>query len=421
MPQASSAARNLSEDAPQAVEAVERVSTPERVESAVEKALSEGSPDKVVSIFKGRAAEEKQALERLGGLEPNEAEAVPEEATRVTQLTETARQKIDQVTLTALEEVRALLGTPPAPANENAIATAPAPLAAAEVVKPMPTVAVGEVPKAEAAPVAETVQIAPTIAVGEAPKAEAIALMPTIKVGEVAPKAVEQEVAIEKSEEMLEAEEQLEVAAEVMKENYEALNAFAQEHGLSMNEKAFEIDEKALARLTKPERSYAQVLMGKHAAGKASMLHAEKLLEAYELPAGDPNRNALMKEADTLAEEATLREKGAQAMQQNYMNLPEIIALSAGGGGNDSGGSYGGANFDAQASPFGEEPKTPSRGGAALYDGGGAPGSGLTNITAYKTSGEKVEKRKPNFIERFFNKNWKDMTYGSGGDGGSRE
>lgn len=395
MPQASNAAKKLPEEEPQAVETVEQVSAPERVENAVEKALSGGgSPEKVVSIFKGRADEEKQALERLGELEPNEAEAVPEEVARVAELSEQARKKIDQVTLTALEEVRALLGTPPAPANENAVA-APSPVAASETVKTMPIVSVGEAPKTEVKPVVETVQIAPTVA--------------------------EQEIAVEKSEEMIEAEEQLEVAAEVMKEHYEALNAFAKEHGLPMNETAFEIGEKDLVKLTKPERSYAQVLMGKHAAGQASMRHAEKLLEAYELPEGDPNRKALMEEAETLAQEATVREKGAQVMQQNYMNLPEIAALAAGGGGNESGGSYGGTSFDAQASPFGGEPKTPSRSGAALYDGGGAPGSGLTNVKAYKTGGEKVEKRKPNFIERFFNKNWKDMTYGSGGDGGSRE
>ncbi|MCR4256434.1 MAG: hypothetical protein NUW08_01880 [Candidatus Uhrbacteria bacterium] len=364
MAQVSSAARPLPEEHPSALEKAERKPTPERAERPVEKALEGGSPEKIVSIFQGRATEEKQAMERLGLVEPEEAEAVPEEATRVAKVTEQTCQKIDQVASSTLMEVQALLGT-----------------------LPVPTV--------------ETVMVAPTVAVGDvAPKAE------------VAP--------VEKSEEELEADEQRAVAAEVIKENYEALSGFAKEHDLSLNEQAFQIAEQDLLRLTKPERMYAQVLMGKHAAGRGSLLHAEKLIEAYELPEGDPKRTELMEEAQKLANDALVKEKGAQAMQQNYMNLPEIMAL-AGVGGDETGGGYGGANFEAQSSPFGEKPPTGGSRGGGMYDVGGAPGSGLTKIEAYKASSAEVKKRKPNFIERFFNKNWKDMSFGGGGDGGSRE
>lgn len=406
MPNASNAARPLSEETPKTTESIERASAPERVETAVEKALESGSTENVINIFKGRAEEEKQALERLGVLEPEEAEAVPEQASRVTELTEQARRKIDQAATTALEEVKSLLGTPPAPAKEVAPVT--------------------ETPKAEAIPV-ETVKTMPVVAVGEAPKAEvatveAVSVMPTVKIGEVVPEAETSAVDVtEVSPEQADAEEQRDVAAEVIRENAEALSAFAKEHGLTMNEQAFTIAESDLAKLTKPERMYAQVLMGKREAGRASMLHAEKLLAAHEFPDGDPKRAELMREAEALAADASLKETAAQVMQQNYMNLPEIIAL-AGGGGNESGGSYGGSGFEAQTSPFGGEPKQPTGSSVGgLYDGGGQPGSGLTEIKAYKTPPEKVEKRKPNFIERFFNKNWRDMTYGSGGDGGSRE
>lgn len=385
MPRAVSTAAILPEEEPRAVESAERIATPERVESAVEKTLSGGSPENVARIFRGRADEEKQALARLGELESDETEAVPEEAARVAQLTERTRQKIDQVTSTALDEVRALLGTPPAPANENATAEP------------------------------ETV---------EAPRSEAVQVMPTVKVGEIAP--TEQEAPVEKPEEVLETDEQRDVAAEVIKENYEALAGFAHEHGLSLNEEAFQIAENDLTKLTKPERMYAQVLMGKHAAGRASMLHAEKLLEAYELPEGDPKRIELMKEAQKLANEALVREKGAQVMQQNYMNLPEIMAL-AGGGGDETGGGYGGANFEAQASPFGGKPQGPEVGGSrggGMYDVGGAPGTGLTEIKAYKTEGAKVEEPKPSWVDRFVGGNVgkiKDWFGQFGPDGKGRE
>lgn len=345
MAQVSSTARPLPEEQRSVVETAERKPTPERAERPIEQALESGSPEKIVSIFQRRAAEEKQARERLGLVEPEEAEAVPEEAARVAEVTEQTHQKIDEVTSTTLMEVQALLGTPP-----------------------VPTV--------------EAVKVAPIVAVGDvAPKAE------------VAP--------VEKSEEVLEADEQQGVAAEVIKENYEALSAFAKEHGLSLNEEAFQIAENDLTRLTKPERQYAQVLMGKHAAGRASMLHAEKLLEAYELPERDPKRIELMEEAETLAGEAALREKGAQVMEQNYMNLPEIMALAAAGGGDDTGGSIGGAGFEAQKSPFGEKPPVGGSRGGGMYDVGGAPGSGLTEVKAYKTEGAKVEESKPSWVDRF--------------------
>lgn len=396
MAQVSSAARPLPEEQSPVLETTERKSAPERAERPVEKALEGGSPEKIVSIFQGRATEEKQAMERLGLVDPEEAEAVPEAAAKVAEMTEQTRQKIDQVTSTTLMEVQALLGTPPAPANESMPVAAPAEATAVE------------------APVIEEVQTAPVAVATEAPKAETVQVMPTIKVGEAAP---EQEPTPETSPEASEAAEQHEVAEEVMRENAEALTSFCHEHNVPFDGATMKVTDDS--KLSRAERFYVQTLMGKYEAGAASKQHAEKLLEASRLPEGDPSRAALEAEAQRLAADAAVKEKAAMVIQQNYMNLPEIIAI-AGGGGNESGGSYGGSNFEAQASPFGQKPPTGgSRGG--MYDVGGAPGSGLTKIEAYKTPAEKVEKRKPNFIERFFNKNWKDLTFGGGGDGGGRE
>ncbi len=368
MAQASSVARQLQEEQPQATESVERKPVAERVESPVEQALNGGSPEKIVSIFKGRGKEERAALKRLGAVEPQEAEAAPEVAAHIEEANTTATQKIDAAEKTALASIESLLGALPVPAND----------------------------------------VSP----------EVVRVMPTIKVG-VGSRESEEMLAVEKSEETIEAEEQLKVAEEVMKENAEALTSFCEEHNVPIDMKMMKVND--VSRLSQAERFYVQTLMGKHAAGEASNKHAQKLLEAVSLPEGDPQRASLMQEAEKLAADATVIEKGAMAMQQNYMNLPEIMALSAGGG-DETGGSVGGG-FDAQASPFGGKPKGPEIGGprgGGMYDGGGAPGSGLTKIEAYKTPGEKVEKRKPNFIERFVNKNWKDLTLGGGGDGGSR-
>lgn len=378
-------AKNLQEDIAPSETRQEAPLAPEtRTESPVEKALERG-PENVVSIFRGRAEEEKKALERLGSLEPEEAEAVPEATEKIEAANRKMAQEIAEVEQSALTKVESLLGTPPAPP--------------AEAVKIAPVVAVGEAPKTETLP-AEAVKTAPIKTVGEqapaAPEATAVKVMPTIKVGETAP-----EQTVEKSEEALEAEEQLQFAEEVMKENAEALASFCEEHHVPFDAKRMKIQD--ASRLTKTERFYLQTLMGKHEAGLASKRHAEKLQEAYAFSENDPRRAALLQEAETLAKQAALKEKAAMVMQQNYLNLPEIAALVGGSG---TGGSAGGADFEAQPSPFGpgepRGPETPSTGGmGGLYDGGGAPGSGLTEVKAYKSQAEKVDKPKPSLIDRF--------------------
>ncbi len=365
------------EQAPQ--ERREALPIPEtRIESPVEQAAGEGR-EKVISIFKGRAQEEKQALERLGVLETQEAESVPEATGKIEAANQKMSQEIAAAEQTALMRVEGLLGVPPVPANDVTPETVQAQSEVAQAVEMQPIIAVGE-------------QVSAT-------EAKAVETRPVIAVGEVASTA---ETAVEKSEEVLEAEEQRDVAAEVIKENYEALSGFAKEHGLTFDVTTAQVPEVQLAKLTQSERMYVQVLMGKHAAGRSSMLHAEKLLQASEFPQGDPKRLELMREAESLAADAALKETAAQAMQQNYLNLPEIAALAGGGG---TGGSVGGADFEAQRSPFGGEPEgpnIPSGGAGGLYDGGGgAPGHGVAEIKSYKTPDAKADKPKPSLVDRF--------------------
>jgi hypothetical protein len=209
---------------------------------------------------------------------------------------------------------------------------------------------------------------------------------------------VEEKLSLEQED----AEEQSGVAGEVMSENAEALQSFCEEHQVPLDVNMMKVED--ASKLTKVERLYVQTLIMKYGAGLASKNHAEKLLEAYALPDGDPERVRLLEEAERLSNTAEIREKGAMAMQRNYLDQPEIMAL-AGSGGNESGGSVGGGNFEAQSSPFGQEPKKPGIIGASMYGEGGVPGNGITKIETTQTTGEKVEQRKPNFIEKFFNKN----------------
>lgn len=384
----------------------EAISAPEtREESPVDKALEQGS-EKVVGIFQGRAQEERAALTRLGLLEPQEAEAMPEAAERIEVVNQETAKKIEAAKLTALTRVEGLLGVPPAPANDVTQETAQA----------QPPIAVNEMPEMKA------VEVRSVIAVGEAaPKTEApveaVKVMPTIKVGEPTP-----EVVVKKSEEMLEAEEQLEVADEVMRESAEALTSFCEEHHVPFDAKMLKVED--ASRLTKPELFYVQTLMGKHAAGLASKKHAEKMLEAYAFSESDPRRAAVLQEAESLAKDAALKEKAALVMQQNYLNLPEISSIV----GQDSGGSLGGSNFEGAESPFGpgepqgpeEPPKTPMV-GSSLYGEGGVPGSGLTKIDSYKPETAKKPERKPSFIDRWFRKQASDVTYEAVDEKSSRE
>ncbi|MCC6564069.1 hypothetical protein IT087_04215 [Candidatus Uhrbacteria bacterium] len=360
-------------------EAATEAAKPAKVESMVvprlESMLEKGDVNGVKEMIKGMtkaAAEGMQALQEF----PEETqaalmEAAPEEMKALSEAQAASQAKLEQAEQALLRD----LGTQEA-ANDV-----------------MPVEAANEAPAEVpvAAPV-EAVQVMPIMKVGEAPNAS--------------PELVR------------DAEEQRDVAAEMLKEEYAALSGFTKEHGLTIdnsNPNNINVSNQDLNKLTNVERSYVQVLTGKHMAANASLRHAEKLLEAYSVPEGDPRRVALEAEAKSLEEEAILKEKAAQIMQDQYVKLPEIIALT-GGGGDSTGGSYGGHSFEPAASPFGGEPKPPQEPpkftAAPLYGGGGVPGEGIAKIEAYKTPDSKVT-RKPSFIDRWFRRNVSDLTYGA--------
>jgi hypothetical protein len=249
--------------------------------------------------------------------------------------------------------------------------------------------------------------------VTEAPKAEAVKAMPVMKVGEVPAPVVETATEIQPEKNEL-AEKQKAEAEEAMQEDLAALKAYAQEHHLTLDSNTLQIPDQQLQGLMPVERTYIAVLQTKYHAGDASRAHAEALM-AVAAETDPEKKKELSARAFEAAEVATLKEKAATILNTQYMNLPEIIALAGGGPGNQTGGSFSGEAF-SQPSPFGGEPKPPQEppvmASGPLYTGGGASGDGIAKIEAYKTPDAKVPPRKPNFIERFFNRNVRDLTYG---------
>lgn len=366
---------------PKAEAAVESGKSPE---SALEQALGSEKIENVVSIFRGRANQEKQALARLGEMDAEELESSPDATAQVEAANNASYKQIDQAEEQAIQEIVGVME----PANEPMEAPEPkvVEMQAASVVEPVPVV--------------EAVKVAPTIAVEEAPKVEV--------------KAERNEIA---EQQKLEAEES-------MKADLEALQGYAQEHRLTLDAE-HNIPDAQLQGLLPVERTYVAVLQTKYKAAEASKLHAEALM-AVAAETDPAKKKQLAQEAFALSEDAALKEKAATMMNAQYMNLPEIAAMV--GLGNPTGGSYGGNAFEAP--PSGPSSGGPEDGGggppdlrviqggkgsytsAPMYTGGGVSGDGIAKIEAYKTPDAKVTPRKPNFIERFFNRNVKDLTYG---------
>ena len=327
-------------------------------ESPIEKAIQGENPEKVINIFRGRAQKEKEALGLLGQLNPEELAAAPSEALEVKAANDNASEKISAAESLAIQKVAEVI-----------------PMTQVEV--PAPVIA-------EAAP-------------------------------EVATEVVHE---LNASAELVkDAEDQRDIAAELLKEEFEALSAFTKEHGITIDtsdSNNIKVQDSELSKLTKVERSYVYTLVGKHQAGNASMRHAEKLLEAYSVPESDPRRAALMAEAQSLAEEAKLKEVAAHIIQEQYVKLPEIAALVGAVGGENTGGSMGGSDFSPADSPYGQGPKKTESRASAVLGYGGVGGEGLVKIDAYKPpdAGPAVVK-KPSLIDRWFRKNVSDLTGGA--------
>ncbi len=364
-------------------EAAVETGKPAKVESLVvprlESMLEKGDLNGVKAMIKTLTKDAESGMQALQEF-PEETqaalmEAAPEEMKALSEAQAASHAKLEQAEQALLKD----LGTQEA-ANDV-----------------MPMEAANEAPPMAA----EIPEIKPV----EMP-VEAVKVMPTIKVGEV-PNII--------PELLHDAEEQRDIAAEMLREEFAALDGFTKEHGVAIdnsNPNNINVTNQELNKLTNVERSYVQVLTGKHMAANASLRHAEKLLEAYSVPETDPQRAVLMAEAKSLEEEAKLKEIAAQIMQDQYVKMPEIIALmGAGGGGDNTGGSYGGNGFEPANSPFGEGPKQPKHMTAALYSGGGVSGEDIAKIEAYKTPDAKVV-RKPSFIDRWFRRNVSDLTYG---------
>lgn len=243
---------------------------------------------------------------------------------------------------------------------------------------------------------------------------EAVKVLPAIKIeAPVQAPAIEEKVEeLPEKNEM--AEQQKTEAQESMKEDLEALQNYAKEHHLALDPNTLEIPADQLNALMPVERAYVAVLQAKYHAGDASLAHAEALM-AVAAEKDPAKKQELSAKAFELSQISSMKEKVATVLNSQYMNMPEIIALAGGGPGNPTGGSFSGQNFD-QASPFGGQPKGPEEPpkypGAPLYTGGGVPGDGIAKIETMKTPDTVVQKRIPNFIERFFNRNVKDLTYG---------
>lgn len=359
------------EELPNRPETAVETKTPE---NPIEKAFGEGNPEKVVSIFRGRADDERKALNLLTRLEPVELDAAPVEALQVKAANDNADRQITEAEEKALQEV----------------------------VKVMPIIKVGEVPKPVEAIIPTSIikvgEVAPEVA-----PVETVKMMPIIKVGEV-PNA---------SPELVhDAEEQRDEEEEKLKEAREALGSFTKEHELiidTSDPNNIKAPEENLTKLSHVERSYVYTIIGRYLAANTALRHAEKLLEAYSVPENDPKRAGLIAEAQSLAEEARLKGVAAQIMQDQYVKLPEIAALADGGGGESTGGSMGGG-FTAVDSPYVGKP--PQKGlGAPLYTGGGTPGGGIASIEALKTQGGEV-KREPSWIDKKVRGWFSALTFG---------
>lgn len=349
------------------------VETQKGPENAIDQAMETANVEKVVSIFRGRANQEKQALARLGQMDAEELEASPDASAQVEAANDASYKEIDQAEEQAIQEVVSVM--------EPGIVAAETEVAKEAVTEAAP------------APVVEAVKAAPVVVVEDAP--------PVLEV-----KAERNEM----------AEQQKIEAEEVMKADLDALKAYAQEHHLTLDAATNSIPEGQLSGLMPVERTYVAVLQAKYRAGEASKAHAETLM-AVAAETDPTKKKELSQQALALSEDAALKEKAATMMNAQYMSLPEISALF--GGGNPTGGSYGGNAFEKPASPIGGKPKEPPPeapiyAGQPLYTGGGTPGDGIAKIEAYKTPDSKVaprKPRKPNFIERWVNRNVKDLTY----------
>lgn len=395
------AAQDLSQEQVQAPEqGIETAKSPEHGELG--SALESGSKDKVVNLFKKDAQAEVEARKRLGLLETTEKQVSPEIASKIEVANDNSYKQIAEAEDLAIKQVDVALGEP---ANE----APPTPVAAlVETSKPV------EIPEPIIAPV-----------VMEAPK-------PMAAVVEV-PKPVEAKMVAPVTKNEM-AEQQKIVAEEVMKEDLDALQSFAEEHGLHMNAETLEIPESELDNLTKTERTYIAVLDAKYRAGKASHDHAEALI-AVAAETDPAKKKELAAHAFELSEEATVKEKAATILNSEYMALPEIAAMAAG---NPTGGSYGGEAFQEQppaggAGPTG--PEGPQGPNLTLIQGGkrtsgseeplyndktyGGP-AGITIVTPVRAEG-KGEKEKPSGVHGWFLNNFRALGGFFGGGGGGKD
>jgi hypothetical protein len=308
------AAQDLSQEHLQAPETgVETGSSPEKAELG--KAL-EGGADNVISLFKGKAEKEKEALQRLGQLEETDKQFSPEISAKIQAANDTSYAKVDELTNKTVELVKVLSGE-----EIPAVTPAPVEFTPAEVAKFDEAAKQYEAP----APVAE-----------EAPETEP------------------------EHNEM--AERQKREAQESMQEDLDALNAFASEHNLHLDAD-MNVSENELKNLTRTERTYVAVLQAKYRAGHASEAHADALM-AVAAERDPEKKKALSKQAFDLSETAKVMETAATLMNEQYMALPEIAAIAAG---NETGGSVGGNAFHEEMPPAAgappEGPQGPNGGG----------------------------------------------------------
>ncbi len=351
------------EQLPQQEARLETKSTPEH--SPVEKALESGSPEKVVSIFRGKAVEEVAALKRLGKAEvnPQILPVTPEVQAVMSQMeaaNDSAYQKVKATEAKAVETVQKAMGV-------AAPEAAPAPTPAVEVAKIVP---VG-------------------VAAVEAPKAK-----------------------VDTSE----FEEQRDAAAIQIKENHEALTSFAKEHGLNIDPQTLAMSAQDLAKLTNVEQMYVSVLQAKHQEAQAFTELAEAHIQ------GD--QDAINEHARASA----LAHTKASALEAAYMSLPEIsgsapsnptggsyggeafnqppLAAAPPSGPKGPEGPKGPTDVMPATSPFAANERPPSRSSTEpLYNDNivVGPRGGIADIKPVKAEGPDI-KPEPSFIRRWINR-----------------
>jgi len=259
---------------------------------------------------------------------------------------------------------------------------------------------------------------------------------PTSSVPVEAPK-----VEVQEADSLHVAAERQKTEAEVsMKEDLEALQAFAGEHSLHLDTD-FNVPKTELDTLTSTERDYVAVLQAKYRAGHASQAHAEALLAVAN--ENDPDKKKeLSKKAFDLYTTSAALEKGATMLNAQYMALPEIAAM---GVGNATGGSIGGQAFEntpGAAGPTGPQgpegpdglhppnleliqggPRSSPPSGGPLYNdevSGGPPG--IANIAPIKSEGGgNPDKPKPSGIDRWVRKQFGALAGFFGGGGGDTQ